>query len=183
MTHFTSRDDNDVIGPVELAPEPLFAVDERHTLVTFLDYYRSVLLRKAAGLTAEQLAVSIPPSPLTLGGLLKHMALVEDDWFSSNWQGREDVEPWSNVDWEADRDWDFHSAANDSPAELLALYEAAVERSRAAIADSHDLSATVESRGRVISLRWILVHMIEEYARHCGHADLIRESIDGQTDD
>ena len=172
-----------MIGPIELAPEPPFAVDERDTLVTFLDYYRSVFLRKMTGLTAEQLMATLPPGTLTLGGLLKHMALVEDSWFSSNWEGSPEVEPWASADWEADRDWDFHSASDDQPAELLALFTDAVERSRAAIADSHDLSATAESRGRVISLRWILVHMIEEYARHCGHADLIRESIDGQTGD
>jgi hypothetical protein len=183
MTEFTSRHDNDVIGPIELAPDPPYAVDERHTLVTFLDYYRSVFLRKMAGLTAEQLSVSLPPSELTLGGLLKHMALVEDNWFSANWKGNPETEPWTSVDWDADPDWDFHSAAGDRPSELLALYEAAVARSRTAIADSHDLSATAESRGRQISLRWILLHMIEEYARHCGHADLLRESIDGQTDD
>jgi hypothetical protein len=183
MTEFTRRSDNDVIGPFELAPEPPFAVDERQTLVTFLDYYRSVFLRKMTGLTAEQLGATLAPGTLTLGGLLKHMALVEDSWFSSNWRGAPEVEPWASVDWDADRDWDFHSAADDRPADLLALFTDAVERSRAAIADIDDLSATAESRGRVISLRWILVHMIEEYARHCGHADLIRESIDGQTGD
>ncbi len=80
-------------------------------------------------------------------------------------------------------DWDFESAADDEPEQLLALFDAAVERSRLAIESSVDLDATVESRDRTISLRWILVHMIEEYARHCGHADLIRESIDGSTDD
>jgi uncharacterized damage-inducible protein DinB len=183
MTEFTSRPETGVIGPFDLEPDPPYAVGERDTLVTFLDYYRSVLLRKAAGLTAEQLSAALPPGTLTLGGLLKHMALVEDNWFSHNWQGVQHGEPWTSVDWDADPDWDFHSAKDDQPGELLALYTDAVDRSRAAIADSHDLSATVESRGRVISLRWILVHMIEEYARHCGHADLIREAIDGQTGD
>ncbi len=183
MTEFTSRADNDVIGSIELAPDPPYAVDERQTLVTFLDYYRSVFLRKMAGLTAEQLALSLPPSALTLGGLLKHMALVEDNWFSSNWKGAPEIEPWASVDWDADPDWDFHSAGGDRPGELLALYDDAVARSRAAIADSYDLSATAESRGRVISLRWILVHMIEEYARHCGHADLLRQAIDGAVGD
>jgi uncharacterized damage-inducible protein DinB len=172
-----------MIGPVELAPNPPYSGDERHTLVTFLDYYRSVLLRKAVGLSREQLAARLGPSSLSLGGLLKHMALVEDDWFSIQWKGQPPGEPWASVDWNSDPDWDFRTAAEDEPEALLALYTASVDRSRAAIADSHDLSQTVATRGHDISLRWMLVHMIEEYARHCGHADLIRESIDGQVDD
>ena len=97
--------------------------------------------------------------------------------------GEDPGEPWSRVDWDADPDWDFHSAADDEPEQLLALYTDAIECSRQAIEGCDDLSATAESRGRVISLRWMLVHMIEEYARHCGHADLIRQSIDGATGD
>jgi hypothetical protein len=181
MVH--TQEKNSVIAAIPLPPDPPFAVDERETLVSFLDFYRAVLLRKAAGLTRTQLAATVPPTDLTLGGLVKHMALVEKNWFVRNWRGEDPGEPWSRVDWDADPDWDFHSAKDDQPGELLALYTDAVDRSRAAIADSHDLSATVESRDRVISLRWILVHMIEEYARHCGHADLIREAIDGQTGD
>ena len=168
-----------MIASVPLPPDPPFAVDERETLVTFLDYYRSVLLRKASGLTQAQLAVAVPPSDMTLGGLVKHMALVENSWFVRNWQGADPGEPWTSVDWDADPDWDFHSAADDEPEQLLALYTAAIERSRQAIEACDDLSATAESRGRVISLRWMLVHMIEEYARHNGHADLMRELIDG----
>ena len=172
-----------MIASVPLPPDPPFAVDERQTLVTFLDYYRSVLLRKASGLTQAQLAMAVPPSDMTLGGLVKHMALVENNWFVRNWQGADPGEPWTSVDWDADPDWDFHSAADDEPEQLLALYTIAIERSREAIAGSDDLSATAESRGRVISLRWMLVHMIEEYARHCGHADLLRQSIDGSVGD
>jgi hypothetical protein len=173
-----------VMIPEIPAPEdPPFAVDERQTLVSFLDYHRAVLLRKAAGLTRPQLAIALPPSDMTIGGLLKHMALVEENWFVCNWQGSEHNEPWRSVDWDADPDWDFHSAGDDEPEQLLELYTTSIEGARAAIVDSHDLSATAESRGRVISLRWMLVHMIEEYARHCGHADLIRQHIDGRTGD
>ncbi len=172
-----------MIRAIPVPADPSFAVDERQTLIEFLDFYRAVLIRKAVGLTREQLATSLPPSDLTLGGLVKHMALVENSWFVHNWRGEQPGEPWAGVDWGADPDWDFHSAADDEPEELLALYESSLEESRRAIADSHDLAATAESRGRVISLRWILVHMIEEYARHCGHADLIREAIDGSTGD
>ena len=78
--------------------------------------------------------------------MVKHMALVENSWFVCNWQGADRGEPWTSVDWDADPDWDFHSAADDEPEQLLALYTTAIERSRAAIAGSHDLSATAESR-------------------------------------
>jgi hypothetical protein len=172
-----------VIDPIELAPAPPFAVDERSTLLAFLDYFRTVLARKAVGLTAEQLATTLPPSTLTLGGLLKHMAFVETYWFATVWAAEPDGEPWSSVDWTATPDWEFESAAGDQPRELIALFESAVARSRRTIAECVELDATVQSRDRQISLRWILVHMIEEYARHCGHADLIRESLDGSTDD
>jgi len=172
-----------VIGPFPLPSEPAFADDERATLLAFLDYYRVVLLRKAVGLTRAQLAATLPPSDMTLGGLIKHMALVENNWFVRNWQKADPGEPWSSVDWDSDPDWDFHSAADDEPEQLLALYTSSIERSREAIDGCNDLAATEESRGRVISLRWMLVHMIEEYARHCGHADLLRQSIDGAVGD
>ncbi len=172
-----------MIAPQPVPQDPPFAVDERETLVTFLDYYRAVLIRKAASLSREQLAMTLPPSDMSLGGLVKHMALVENNWFVHNWRGEDPGEPWASVDWEADADWDFHSARDDEPEQLLALYTAEIERARRAIDGCDDLSATAESRGRVISLRWMLVHMIEEYARHCGHADLLRQSIDGATGD
>jgi uncharacterized damage-inducible protein DinB len=160
--------------------------DERTLLTQFLDYQRAVMVRKAEGLTAEQLAARLGPSELTLGGLLKHMALVEDSWFHRRLLGRELPEPWASVDWEADPDWEFHTAAQDEPAELFRLYHAACERSRAAVDEVGDLDAISKvpnRRGEHFSLRWILLHMIEEAARHVGHADLLRESIDGATGD
>lgn len=152
-------------------------------LLGFLDMYRAVLVRKAAGLTQEQLATPLPPSTLTLGGLLKHMALVEDDWFTSDMQGSDMPEPWASVDWDADRDWELNSAKDDTLDELLGLFDAACERSRAVVegcGSLDDRSVKTNRQGTHFTLRWILVHMIEEYARHCGHADLIREAIDGQ---
>ena len=160
-----------------------FEADERTMLSSFLELYRVTLVRKAAGLTQEQLATPLPPSTLTLGGLLKHMAIVEDDWFTSDMAGRDLPEPWASVDWESDRDWELTSAKDDSPEELLALFEAACARSRAVIdsCDSLDQRSVKTNRdGNHWSLRWILIHMIEEYARHCGHADLLRENMDGQ---
>jgi Protein of unknown function (DUF664) len=121
-----------------------------------------------------------------LGGLIKHLAYAEDIWFDHRLVGKERGEPWASVDWTADPDWELHSAAADSPEELFALYDAACARSRAAIISVGDLDAVAHRpnrRGHYFTLRWILLHMIEETARHAGHADLIRESIDGSTGD
>ena len=156
--------------------------------MAFLDYHRNTLRWKTEGLTQAQQATRLEPSTLTLGGLLKHMALVEDNWFSVVLLGNEDAEPWQGLDWDADPNWEFRTAADDSPDELRRLLDQAIEASDANIrqvldADGLDGLSVRESRhteGR-FSLRWILLHMIEEYARHNGHADLIRESIDGST--
>jgi uncharacterized damage-inducible protein DinB len=124
---------------------------------------------------------------MTLGGLLKHMAYVESDWFSRALYGRDRVPPWDAVDWKADPDWEWHSAAEDTPEQLFALWEGAVANSRVLVADAlpdvglDRLAARTWPDGTAVNLRWILVHMIEEYARHNGHADLLRESVDGST--
>jgi uncharacterized damage-inducible protein DinB len=129
----------------------------------------------------------VAASSITLGGLLKHMALVEDTWFSRRLLGNDRRPPFDTVDWAADPDWEWHSAAQDAPDELRALWQGAVSRSHrlvgAALADGGlDQLAEVQwPDGTSPSLRWIVVHMIEEYARHNGHADLIREGIDGVT--
>jgi uncharacterized damage-inducible protein DinB len=168
-------------------PEPPPAGDEAATLLGFLDYQRATLAWKARGLDADQLRASIAPTTMTLGGLLKHLALVEDQWFSVFLHGREYHAPWDTVDWQADNDWDWHSAADDPVEELWAVWEAAVERSRTAVAevlaggDLGRLALRSWKDGRTPNLRWIVTHMIEEYARHNGHADLLREAIDGQT--
>ncbi|HUR48417.1 MAG TPA: DinB family protein [Acidimicrobiales bacterium] len=171
-----------MIQPPPLVP-PALDANEREMLLGFLDFYRATLVRKAAGLRPEELARPLPPSTLTLGGLLKHMALVEDDWFTSDMAGRDLPEPWASVDWDSDRDWELNSAKNDIPEELLALFEAACARSRAVVQSCESLdqrSVKTSGKGNHFTLRWILVHMIEEYARHCGHADFLREAIDGQ---
>jgi uncharacterized damage-inducible protein DinB len=164
--------------------DPETVTDELALLGEFLDYHRATLVMKVSGLTQEQLSVSVPPSTLTLAGLVKHLALVEDGWFQEDLLGRDMPEPWASAPFDDDRDWDFHSAVDDSPSELLDLYAAACERSRAAVAELGDPGAWAVRplrNGRRITLRWILLHMIEETARHNGHADLLRESIDGQT--
>jgi uncharacterized damage-inducible protein DinB len=166
-------------------PEPPLAGEEAATLLGFLDYQRATLAWKCSGLAPAGLRATVAASSITLGGLLKHLAYVEDDWFSRWLHGQDRRPPWDRVDWAADPDWDWHSAAQDSPQQLLARWQDAVARSRSlvteALADGglDRLARRAWPDGRAPSLRWILVHMVEEYARHNGHADLIRESVDG----
>ena len=169
-------------------PEPPLAADEVATLLGFLDWQRATLAWKCAGLDAAGLRATTAASTMTLGGILKHMALVEQGWFSRSLHGRGYSPPWDAVDWKADPDWEWRTAAEDSPEELLALWQGTVEQSRADVAQALDgdaglgrLAIRTFSDGRSPSLRWILCHMIEEYARHNGHADLLRESVDDAT--
>jgi uncharacterized damage-inducible protein DinB len=175
---------DDELAAIDPATVP--AGDELTLLRSFLDFYRAVMIRKAQGLTAEQLAARLGPSDLTIGGLIKHLAYAEDIWFDRRLAGNEWAKPWADVDWSADPDWELHSAVDDSLDELIALYERACARSRAAVDAVGDLDAMCKvpnRRGEHFSMRWILLHMIEETARHAGHADLIRESIDGSVGD
>jgi pimeloyl-ACP methyl ester carboxylesterase/uncharacterized damage-inducible protein DinB len=168
-------------------PEPPLAADETATLRGSLEYQRATLAWKGAGLDAAGLRATVAASSLTLGGMLKHLAYVEADWFSRGLHGRDRQPPWDTVDWKADPAWDGHAAAADAPEQLFALWQDAVARSRslvaAALADGglERLARRTWPDGRAPSLRWILIHMIEEYARHNGHADLLRESVDGLT--
>ena len=169
-------------------PEPPLAADENDTLLGFLDYQRATLAWKCAGLDAAGLGATVAASPMTLGGMLKHLAYVEDVWFSRFLYERDPEPPWDTVDWEADPDWDWHSAAADTPEQLHALWQDAVARSRPLVAEAladgglERPAAWIDDwYGVAPSLRWILVHLIREYARHVGHADLIRESVDGLT--
>jgi hypothetical protein len=168
-------------------PEPPIAADEAATLVGFLDYQRATLAWKCSGLTAAGLTATLPPSSMTLGGMLKHLALVEDGWLSYEFCNAEHQPPWDTMDADGDPDWDWQSAAEDSPEQLLQLWQDATARSRAIVSEAlangglEQLARRSWPDGQRPSLRWILCHMIEEYARHNGHADLIRESVDGLT--
>ncbi|TMR99660.1 DinB family protein [Nonomuraea basaltis] len=168
-------------------PSPPLAGDESATLLGFLDYQRATLAWKCGGLDAAGLKATVGVTSMTLGGMLKHLAYVEDDWFTRWLHGRDRPAPWNTVDWGADPDWEWNSAAADTSEELFALWENSVSRSRVAIGEAladgglDRLARRTWANGQAPSLRWILCHMIEEYARHNGHADLIRESVDGQT--
>jgi len=165
--------------------DPPDSGSERDLLLGFLDYQRETVLLKTAGLGAEQLAATIPSSSLTLAGLLNHLALVEDSWFPVRFAGRPEDDLWAGVDWDADPDHEFRTATDIAPDELRARYADACARSRevvAATASLDELSVATSTRtGNRWNLRWVLLHMIEETARHAGHADLLREAIDGVT--
>ena len=157
--------------------EPLVA-DERTMMERWLDWHRSTLLHKCSGLTAEQLAErAVPPSGLSLLGLVRHMAEVERAWFCDRFAGA-GLGPLYKS---AERpEGDFDDAGPATAEADFAVFGREVERARAASA-GHSLEATFyyPRREKQISLRWVYIHMIEEYARHNGHADLIRERIDG----
>jgi uncharacterized damage-inducible protein DinB len=168
-------------------PGPPLAGDEAATLLGSLERQRAILAWKCGGLDAAGLRATAGASSMTLGGLVKHLALVEDEYFSVRLLGQELGPPWDTADWDADRDWEWHSAAQDSPEQLHALWQDAVARSRSAVTRAlaggglEQLARYASSAGESPSLRRILIDMIEEYARHIGHADLIRESVDGLT--
>jgi uncharacterized damage-inducible protein DinB len=168
----------------DLRPDDSYRSGERDLLLWFLDEYRRVLARKAEGITDEQArAAASPPSDLTLLGLIRHMAKVERVWFRER-LGREDVPRLyvGALHPTGDPDGDFHAPADATLAEAFESYWREIAAADRIIAAT-ELDTDVDTaRGR-ISLRWILVHMIEEYARHCGHADLVRQAVDGATGD
>jgi uncharacterized damage-inducible protein DinB len=166
-------------------PRPGLQAGERDMLTGWLDLHRAVLLWKCEGLTDEQLKRrSVPPSALSLLGLVRHMADVERGWFRQVLLG-EDVP--SLYETPGDRDADFNGVDGADAAADFATFEAECAAARQAVAAAPDLDMLSQERsqrtGQQFSLRWIVTHMIEEYARHNGHADLLRETIDGATGD
>ena len=169
--------------PVERT-EPARVAGERAALEAWVDYHRVTLLGKCSGLTSDQLKErSVSPSALSLLGLVRHMTEVERWWFRMH-AGRENLEfPYSS----AERpEADFEDLDDADPRVDIETYRREIEAARAALSGK-DLDDTVPSRGHhpenIRDIRWIYLHMIEEYARHNGHADLIRERIDGVTGD
>lgn len=170
-------------APVVERTDPALIADERKSLEEWLDFHRATLLMKCAGLTSEQLKQrAVPPSRLSLLGLVRHMREVERWWFRMHGAGEDLEMPYDpdgvGLDFEA-------LDAADAQADLQAFSEECAAAREAVAARS--LDDVVDSRGhdpeRRRDVRWLFVHMIEEYARHNGHADLLREAIDGSTGD
>lgn len=170
-------------GPIPaLAPDELVAAGgEREILEAFLDYYRGAVVAKVRGVSEVDARRRIVPSATTLGGIPKHLRWVEMSWFQRRFAGRPDSELPIKPGSAADPDADFRLDSGETVEQVVADYLAECDRSRAAAA-GHDLDEPVPHHrlGRV-SLRWIYVHMIEETARHAGHADILRELIDDTT--
>lgn len=148
-------------------------------LTAWLDLHRSTLAMKCEGLSEVQLREqSVPPSNLSLLGLVRHMAEVERVWFRSTLGGEDPSLLWSVT---GDRDASFKDVATAGTPEAFAAWRRECEHARNLVDAAPSLDVTGVRRDRRFSLRWIMVHMIEEYARHNGHADLLRERIDGST--
>ena len=147
--------------------EPPLAGDEAAAIIGAVERQRATLAWKCGGLDEEGMRATTVTSTITLGALLKHLALVEDNTFTRRIGGLDIGAPWNEVDWDANPDWEWRSAAEDSPEELMTRWRDAVARSRIAL------------DGNSPNLRRVLFDTLEEYARHVGHADIIRESIDG----
>ena len=167
------------------APEPPElpnSGDERTLLLAFLDVYRFEFIDRIRGLDGDALRQPLGPSRLTLAALVSHMAMVEHNWFRRRLAGLNMPEPFASLDFDTAIDAEMTWGESLDATELVEVFNAAVAESDAHIAAAalDDLATTVPDGVEPWNLRWIVIHMIEEYARHCGHADLIRESIDGE---
>jgi uncharacterized damage-inducible protein DinB len=163
--------------------EPSTTAAEREMLDGWLDYHRATLEMKCEGLAPEELRLrAVPPSSLSLLGLVRHMAEVERGWFRNTFRG-EEAPPLYYTDERPDDDFDDLESA--CPEEVFATWHAECAHARevGAAASLDELGKKQRRTGESFSMRWILTHMIEEYARHNGHADLLRETIDGSTGD
>jgi len=162
-------------------PQPEASGDEVAMLLGFLERQRATFAWKCGGLDEAGLRARLGSSHMTLGGMLKHLARFEDD-MSHEWLlGQGQIAPWSDVAWDSDPTWDWRTGSNEPVSILCERWQEAVNRSRAVfeaelVQGNRDIS---EAPGPFPSPRYILLNMIEEYARHNGHADLIRESVDG----
>ncbi|WP_406830688.1 DUF664 domain-containing protein [Pedococcus sp. KACC 23699] len=165
--------------------EPPLAGSEVEHLTGALDRLRTTFRWKAGGLDAAGLDTRIGASSLTLGGLLKHLAACEDHMFSTKFKGEPMGSPWTEMANDGSEKWHFTSAAQDPPEELYALWDGAVARSRATLAAAVaegglDQEAWVTAPdGQHASLRRLVFDLVEEYGRHTGHTDLLREAVDG----
>ena len=166
--------------------EPPLAGSEADAIVGALDRLRTTFRFKADGLGAAGLRRTVGASSLTLGSLLKHLAATEDHHSTVKLSGDPLGEPWTSWGWDGSNDWEIESAREDSPAELYAVWDGAVERSRARFAAAlargglDQPVAAHDDEGHHANLRRLLLDLVEEYGRHTGHADLLREAVDGR---
>ena len=173
---------------VEPREDPPTEASELETLLGFLDYQRGTIALKTDGMDDVQLRTPLPPSTMTLGGLLKHLAFVEDFWIGMTVRGRPPAEPFSSAPWDDDPDWEWRSSAWETADELRGLWGGAVEASHSeldeVLADLGDAGLGTRfprwESEESVSLRWVLIHLIEEYSRQAGHADLLAEHVDGR---
>jgi uncharacterized damage-inducible protein DinB len=159
--------------------DPPFEADERATLTAFLDYQRATLALKCEGLSDDQLRErAVPPSAMSLLGLVRHMAEVERNWFRPVLGGEQ-----LSLIFAPDMDWEaaWRDAAIADVAEAFQAWHAECDHARALVAAAPSFDVKGFRRSGFVSLRWVMTHMIEEYARHLGHADLLRERLDGST--
>ncbi|HEV2106722.1 MAG TPA: DinB family protein [Thermomicrobiales bacterium] len=157
-------------------PEPPFAAPPKEMVEAFLDYQRATLLWKIDGLSDEDLRRSFPPSTMTLLGMVKHLAYVERWWFGIVFAGVDLPDPWTKED--PDADWRVEPG--ETAASIVDFYKGEIERSRSIVAAAA-WDDRAQRPGKEQTLGWILTHMVEEVARHNGHADIFRERIDGKT--
>lgn len=152
---------------------------EKEMLTATLDFNRATIKWKLEGLSLEDAARPMTPSDTKLLGIVKHLAYVERWWFQENFLGRECEYPWT----ENDMDADFRIEPGETVESIVALYDAECEESRVIVAEASldDVAAKPRRTGGHPTLRWIMLHMIEEVARHNGHADILRELVDGKT--
>jgi uncharacterized damage-inducible protein DinB len=159
---------------------------EAEALAAVLERNRRTFAWKVWDLDESGLRATTAASSMTLGGLIKHVALVEADWLVVKLAGQEYGPPWDTADLENDPEWEWRTGASDAPADVYGLWRAAVDRSRAIVADViaerglDGPSSLTWPDGRTPTVRDMLLDMIEEYARHTGHADVLREAVDGR---
>ncbi len=160
-------------------PKGVHASDERTLLLAMLEWYRDGVPAKVEGLAPEHVGSVQLPSGTTISGLVKHLAYVEDHWFTHVVAGQPLPAPWAQAPFDEDPDWEFSSAAAEPLADSVSLYVQACARSRAVTATRSLDDVVRDPRGRDVSLRFVLLHLVEETARHLGHLDVLRELADG----
>ena len=162
------------------------APSEIESVLGVLERNRRTFAWKTSGLAEQGLRATTAASAMTLGGLVKHVALVEADWLAVKLAGQEYGPPWDGVDFEADPDWEWRTGVQDDPADVYKVWRDAVQRSRELVAEVikerglDGAAAFTWPDGRTPTVRDMLLDMIEEYARHTGHADILREAVDGR---